>query len=113
MPAIKGRSGGAQKGSVSTTEVVMDLTALAGMRCKIWSDDDDLLFSFSSTNATGLVSLTADQAASATALVADRSPLGLGAIRLVSARYPYMVVRHASLTGTVRVKPVADADGSE
>lgn len=115
MPSIKGLPGGAQKSSVGTTAVVIDLTALATQRVKIWSDEDDLLFSFSATNsASGLV-VSGDQLASTSELVADRAALGLGVLRVVSKRYPFLVVRTASLASgaTVRVKPVGQRDSSE
>lgn len=111
--SIKGVPGGAQKASVGTTPVAVDLTALAGRRVKIWSNEDDLQFSFAASSASTTLVTAGDQAASTTALVADRVALGTGGIRLVSKKYPFLIVRHATLTGTVRVKPISAVDRGE
>lgn len=90
----------------------MDLTALANRRVSIWSDEQDLLFCFQATAAGGaLVTYDADQAASLTALVADRLAVGeKSAPRLVLNTNAYLVVKTVSGTGDVHVKVVGDGE---
>ena len=104
----QGLPGGAQAADVTTTEVVMDLTALRNYQVTVWSDEQDILFCFQATPAGGtLVTYDAAQAASLSALVADRLGAGVKAdpILVVNAA-PYLVVRTVSGTGDVHVKVI-------
>lgn len=112
MATVVGLPGGAQKASVTTTEVVLDLSVLANKRVTIWCDDQDIQFCFTSVSTGGtLVTYTADQAASLTALVSDRLGAGVKAEpRLVLNISPYLVVRTFTGTADVHVKVVGDGE---
>lgn len=105
--AIVGLPGGAQDDSLTTSEIYLDLSALARMEVKIWSDDADIWFSFNSAGSGTLVT-SGDQAASTTALKADRSARSVGVRRIVHPRWPFLVVKSVSGSGTIHVKPVKD-----
>lgn len=112
MPTIVGLPGGAQEDSLSTTEVAVDLTALVRMEVKIWCDDADIWFSFAATATPATLTTSGDLAASTSALKADRSGQSVGVFRVVSPKYPFLIVKTASGTGTLHVKPIKEADGS-
>lgn len=115
--SITGLPGGAQKATVGNNPAAasaLDLTAFIGQRVKIWSDEGDLYFSFAPDGGTTALVTTGDQAASESALVADRAAQGLGVFRRVSKAAPWIVAAHVTAaTGTLRVKRVAVSDGTE
>lgn len=110
----RGIAGGAIQTGVTTTPVAIDLRALGGRPCKIWCDEGDIWFCFAklASDAASLV-VSGDQAASTTALVADRTAAGLAVVRQVSKMSPFLVVRSVFSTQgpvTVRVKPLSAGD---
>jgi len=113
MAVDKGLPGGAQKASVGTSAVAMDLTVLAGRTVSIWSDDQDLYFSFAETDASPSLVTSGDLAASTTAPKAKRVAKGYAVKRVVSLRYPFLIAAHVTGTGTVHVGVVSDVDGSQ
>jgi hypothetical protein len=90
----------------------MDLTALVGRRVAIWSNDQNLLFSFSASAATQTFA-SGDQAASVSTLIADFAPKGIAILRRISRKAPYLVVGTDASTATVHVKPVSDTNTGE
>lgn len=105
--------GGAQEDSLTTTEVAVDLTAFARREVKIWCDDQDVLFCFkASSEASTTLVTSGDSAASLSALVADKAARGVPVFRVVSPKYPILVVKTAASTGTLLVKPVSEKDRS-
>lgn len=105
---MRGMPGGAQQAGVGTSPVAIDLTALAWREVMIWSDDDDLRYSFAaSADTPTLVSAASTQAASDSAAVAMRTAKGYAVKRTIDAAYPFLIAAHVTLTGVVRVKPVA------
>ncbi len=96
-------SGGANA-ALTTSESVTDLSELAGCQVAIWCDDQDIWFSGAPTSAGGTL-VTGNQAASLTALVADRVGKGTKVFRRVG-REPYLVAKTVTGTGTLRVKVV-------
>lgn len=104
---MRGLPGGAQEAAVGTTPVAIDLTALAWREVMIWSDDDDLLFSFAaSATSPTLSTYSATVAASDSAPVAGRAGKGWAVKRTIDGAYPFLIAAHVTLTGVVRVKPV-------
>lgn len=111
---IRGIAGGAILTGVTTTPVALDLRALGGRPCKIWCDEGDIWFCFAklASDAASLV-VSGDQAASTTALVADRTAPGRAVVRQVSKMSPFLVVRMVAAfngPGTIRVKPLSAGD---
>lgn len=111
---IKGIPGGAQQSGVGTTPVAIDLRALGGRLVKIWCDEQDLFFCFAenASDAANLV-VSGTQAASTTALVADRVEQGTAILRQITRKHPWLIVRISTTLqgpGTVRIKPVSAAD---
>lgn len=105
--AIIGMPGGAQDDSLTTSEIYLDLSALARMEVKIWSDDADIYFAFNSVGSGTLIT-SGDQAASTTALKADRTAKSVAVRRIVHPRWPFLVVKSVTGTGTIHVKVVKD-----
>lgn len=110
---VKGLPGGAQQTSVGTTPVTIDLSVFVGRRVAVWSNDQNLLFSFSASEASGQTFAAGDQAASLSALIADFAPKGIAVLRRVRVTAPYLVVATDASTATVRVKPVSDKASGE
>jgi len=100
-----GMPGGAQEDSLSTSEAYVDLTALAGYEVQIFCDDQDIWVCFNSA-ASGSLVTSGDSAASLTSLKADRIAVGTKMPRLVLNKYPFLVVKTVTGTGTLHVKPV-------
>ena len=111
MPVISGLPGGAQENSLTTTEVAVDLSALANMEVLIWSDDQDIWFCFTPASETSTTLITSgDSAASKTSLKADRAAKSVGKLRVVNPKYPRLVVKTATGTGTLHVKCTKETD---
>lgn len=98
-------AGGAQATGVTTSETYLDLTALAGYEVMLWSDDQDLWFSWAAS-AAGTLVISGNSAASKTSLKADRIGSGSKAQRVVSIATPFLVVKTVTSTALVHVKPV-------
>ena len=111
--ADKGLPGGAQKASVGTTGVAIDLTLFAKRTVAIHSDDDDLWFCFAASASDTTVIISGDLPASLTALKGKRTAKGYAVKRVVAGAYPFLIVRHNTLSGTVHVDVVSEANGSE
>lgn len=112
MPnTITGLPGGANVATTGTDAVAIDLSEFVGQRVKIWSDDADLYFCFAPDGSSTTL-VTAAQAASANALVADRAGKGVGVPRRVTRANPFLVAGHVTSPGAgmVRVKPIAQAE---
>lgn len=107
MALVVGTRGGAQKASVGTTEVAVDLSALVGREVLVWSDDDDLWFAFAPDNTNTTLVISGDSSASLTSMKAQRAGKGVAVKRVVTALAPWIVARHATLTGTVHVAVVS------
>lgn len=101
--------GGAQKNAVPTSGAAIDCTALIGREVKIWSDDQDLWFSFAASDASTTLVTSGDSAASTSSLKADRAAKSLGVIRYVSGKFPFLIVAAAASTALVHVKAVSEA----
>lgn len=106
--------GGAIQTGVTTTPVAIDLRALGGRPVKIWSDEADFYFCAAklASQAASLVT-SGNQAASTTALVADRAAAGCAVVRQVSKMSPFLIVRAVTSTSgpiTIRVKPLSAGD---
>ncbi len=112
MALIKGCPGGAQA-AVTATAVAVDLTALVRHEVMIWSDDQDLWFCFAVDNSSTTLVTSGASAASLTSLVADRVAVGTGVRRFVNPRYPVMIVKTVSGSGTLKVKVISDEDLSQ
>jgi hypothetical protein len=110
---ICGMPGGSLDAAVGTTAVAIDLRAFIGLKVMIWSDDEDVLFSFAADDSDTTLISAGDQAASTSALVADRAAVGFKVPRVVLKAYPWLIAAHATGTGTIRVKPVAPAFRSD
>lgn len=110
---IKGLPGGAQKTSVTTTPVTIDLSALIGRKVLITSKDQNLLFCFSNSDASGQTFAAGDTDASTTALIAGDAPKGIGKVRRVSSKAPYLVVGTDTGSATVKVSVVSEKASGE
>lgn len=112
MDHLLGAPGGAQDDSLTTSELTLDLTALAKYPVLIWSDDQDIWFSFSASASGNTLVTSGDSAASLTSLKADRAAKSIGKVRVVSPKYPYLVVKSVTSTGTIHVKVVGGQNRS-
>ena len=110
---IKGLPGGAQQTSVTSTPVTIDLSALVGRKVLITSKDQNLLFCFSSDSGGSQVFATGNQAASASVLIAGDAPKGIGKVRRVSSKAPYLVVGTDTGSGTVKISVVSEKASGE
>ncbi len=95
-------AGGAAQ-ATTTSEAYLDLRALQGCTVAIFCDDQDVYFCGSATASGTLV--TGTQAASMTALVADRVGKGTKVFRRIDNQ-PYLVHKTVTGTGTIKVKVV-------
>lgn len=104
----KGLPGGAQQTGVTATPVTIDLSTLTGRKVLITSKDQNLLFCFSSSAASGQIFAVGDTPASTSALIAGDAPVGIGKVRRVSSKAPYLVVGTDTGTATVKVSVVSE-----
>ncbi len=102
-----GLPGGANL-ALTTVAQAFDLSVLAGRKCLFWCDEGQVEFSFTEKTSTSVALVTASQAASVTALVADKAGAGVKLPRTVRSKYSRLVARIASGTGTLRIKPIEE-----
>lgn len=110
---IRAIPGGCVQTGVTTTPVAIDLRALGSRPVKIWCEEGDFYFCAARLASDAASLVTGSQAASLTALVADRAAAGVGVVRQVSKQFPFLIVRMVLSTqgaGTIRVKPLSAGD---
>lgn len=106
--ATTGLTGGAQA-ALTTSEAYVDLSALAGRTVKLWCADGDIWFSAAANGTTSGTLVTAGvQAASDTALVAERLAAGWKEPFFIKSTHTVLVVKMVTGTGTLKVKVVGD-----
>ncbi len=98
-------SGGAQA-ALTTSESVLDLTALLGCTVAIYCDEQDVWFSGAPTAAGGSLITAGASPASKTSLVADRIGAGKKAFRVLGAD-AFIVAKTVTSTGTLKIKVVS------
>jgi hypothetical protein len=106
--SIQGLPGGANI-AVSTTPVAVNLGPLAGYVVYLCCNEQDILVCFTEDESTSTTLVTAAQAPSLTALVADPIGATIKAERQVLVKYSRLVVRTASGSGTLVIKPISKA----
>lgn len=107
MTAAKGFPGGANI-ALTTTEQVVDLSALGGYQVALVCNTQDWLFSFapgSETSATPTL-VTAATPVSTSTYVADPVGATIKIVREVTQPFTKLVCKCSSGTGTLVIKPV-------
>jgi hypothetical protein len=101
--ALLALRGGAQA-ALTTTETIVDLSAFAGRTVHLYCAEGDIWFCASPDSTAQTLVTAGAQAASATALVADRAAQGAKVPREINPAEPYLVVKMVTGTGTLKVK---------